>query len=155
MIVYTNVEHLDIAFLYIYKVFNKNERLNVNVWVAKEALTLISQRLGNFRLNGCLIKLCWRENNPCLPGALRKEKEKKERNEKDAQGCSPMWTPPKFNLVAQSLPRTAPDLLTQSRAAGAGVWRLDLHFGDWEEVISSVTCVFTEDAHAPSWRGSI
>lgn len=82
--------------------------MNVNVWVAKEALTLISQRLGNFRLNGCLIKLCWRENNPCLPGALRKEKEKKERNEKNAQGCSPMQTPPKFNLVAQSLPRTAP-----------------------------------------------
>lgn len=58
MIVYTNVEHLDISF-FIYKVFNKNERLNVNVWVAKEALTLIFQRLGKSRLNVSLTKLCW------------------------------------------------------------------------------------------------
>lgn len=38
------------------------------------------------------------------------------------------------------------DLLIQSHPAGAGVWRFDLQCGGWE-VISSVTCVFIEDAH--------
>lgn len=38
MIVYMNVEHLGISF-YIYKLFNKNERLNVNVWVTKKKKT--------------------------------------------------------------------------------------------------------------------
>lgn len=37
MIVYMNVEYFGI-FFYIYKLFNKNERLNVNVWVIKKKI---------------------------------------------------------------------------------------------------------------------
>lgn len=148
MIVYMNVEHLD-----IYIVFNKNERLNVNVWAANKALILISQRLGNFRLNGRLIRLCWRENKPCLLGALRKEKEKKRETERNKwEECPGLLTHEDTTQVqfgsSVSLPWTTPYLFIQSHSAVLESGDLHLHFGGWEEVIRSVKCVFLENAHS-------
>lgn len=143
MIVYMNVDHLDISF-FIYKVFNKNERLNVNVWVAKEALTLIFQRSGKFKLNLCLMKLCWRKNNACLPSALRR---KKNGRASSPTGRYPSW----IWWLNLSLPQTALDLLLPSNPAGAGVRRI-FAFAFWwlrGGCRFSEMCVFIEDA---SWR---